>query len=117
MSGYSLLLPEMVKVDPQVGKVVFVLVDLPIWRKGEEQFEALAVLVSPLHILRTVGVGGVEDVEEDAVVPTGSLTVVTESPDDELLATPTVERAPDVVLEIGKIPHKLQTLLREDREH
>ena len=112
MSANSLLLHQILKVDSQVGNVVFVLVDLPIRRIGEKQFEALAVLVTSGHVLRAVRVGGVQDVEEDAVIPTGALPVVTEPPDDELLAAPAEQRALDVVLEVGKVPHKLQTLLR-----
>ena len=77
----------------------------------------MAVLVTSGHILRAVRVGGVQDVEEDAVIPTGTLTVVTEPPDDELLATPAVERALDVVLEVGKVSNKLQTLLRGNSVH
>ena len=67
--------------------------------------------------LRAVRVGGVEDVKEDAVIPPGSLAVVVKPPDEELLAPLTVERPLDVVLEVGKVPHKLQTLLRGNTEH
>ena len=117
MPGHLLFLHEIVKVDSQVRNVVFVLVDLPIGRIGEKKFESLAVLVSSDDILRAVRVGGVEDVEEDAVVPAGTLTVVAKPPDDQLLAAPSVERALDVVLEVGKVSHKLQTLLRGESEH
>ena len=107
MSVHSLLLHKIVEVNSQVGNVVFVRVDLPIGRIGEKKFESLAVLVSSDDILGAVRVGGVEDVEEDAVVPAGTLTVVAKPPDDHLLAAPTVERALDVVLEVGKVPNKL----------
>ena len=93
----------MLKVEFQVRNVVFVLMDLSIGGIGENYFESLAVLVASLHVLRAVGVGGVHDVEVDAVPPARPLAVIAKVSDEKILTTKGVERALDIVLEAGEV--------------
>ena len=77
----------------------------------------MTVLVSSDNILWAVGVGGVHDVEEDAVVLSRSLAVVAKVPDDELLAAVGEDGALNVVLEVGELSDKFETLLCKDAGH